>query len=183
MNNNNRKEVSMRRSLISTFLLMANMLYRSPKSGTPEEQFAPVAGSILDAGWEGFPLVEPHLSELVEQGYLTRELTGGYNVSAYGQKLALQATHNTPNFQRLAEAGPSTAFAMLFASTKGLEKHLAGQDRLIAGNSTQLVDNVREMIMFFAPKIGLQVTEVAAVAPKVTKKATKKELVTEEVAV
>lgn len=176
--NPNSKEVSIKRSLISTFLLLGQMLWTSPKKNTGEEAFAQIPGSILDPEWNGHEYISPYLNELVQQGYLTKDMKLGYALTPFGQKMALQSIHNTPDFGRLADKGTSTCFAMLFAAVSGLKNHLKEQSRLTVGKDDTLVRNVQDTAEFFAAKLGMKLVPIEEVVAK-TKKA--KVIVTEEV--
>lgn len=157
-----------KRSLHSTMMLLAAMLYTSPRKNSPEEEFSPVAAGLFGE-WEGKAIIDPILTELKEQGYLTEE-NGKLIVTPYGQKVALTCTHNTPDFPRLASGNVNTAFSMLFAATSALETHLANQERLEPKKDDRMVTSIRRLVEFYAGKLGLTVVEAqVAETPKKAK--------------
>jgi hypothetical protein len=160
------QQVDKKRTLQSTFVLLAAMLASSPR-GEGEEMFQPIAEAMLGVGG---PLNDT-VSELTDQGYLDRDDQGRVIVTPFGQKIALQSTSNTPNFRRLATQSPNTAFAMFFASFGELrDKHLVNQEKIVAGNNGNLlVTNLHEVVNFFDSRLSTN-------KPVITKAKTAKKL-------
>lgn len=151
---NEQNQISKKRSLITTFVLLGYMLATTPKKGSNEEEFSQVPSVLFDETWEGFPLISPFLEELTTQGFL-ETVDGKYRTTKFGEKMALQATHNQPDFQRLADNNINVAFAMLIAAYKALEVHLKEQTALVSGQ-TQLVQSIQDCTKFLCEKLGFE---------------------------
>lgn len=150
-----------RRNLPDTMLLVSLMIALSPKTDA-EIAAQEVAKNFLDNCDDTW--LQNCLQSLQDQKLVEVE-NGNVVLTNYGIKLALQATQDTPNFNRLASSSTSTAFAMLFAGYKALEVHLQDQDNIRPGErGDTLYTNLTAMVEFFSTKLGLNA------APKKAKK-------------
>lgn len=140
-----------KRTLQSTFTLLCVMLATSARDAG-EKAFKPIVEALLELE---NPVVIETINELYDQGYLDADQDGNIRMSKYGEKVALQSTHNTPNFSRLADSNTNIAFAMMFAGFSALrDKHLVEQKAIVAGdNGNTLVTNLKEMINFFEERL------------------------------
>ncbi len=170
------QKINQKRTLHSTLTLLAVMLATSARDAG-EKAFEPVADAILGLESQALELT---LGELLDQGYLETDNNRNIRVSKFGEKIALSATHNTPNFERLASGSTNTAFAMLFAAfTQLRDKHLVGQAKIVAGNSgNQLVNTLRELVEFFEDRLTVDTPPV--IEKKTATKKTKPQVEVEE---
>lgn len=159
-----RPKLDLKRSLNSTLVLIAAMLASSARD-EGEKALQPLAEGIF--GLDD-PSVNANVDKLIEQGYLALDDKGSVRMTGFGEKVCLQATQNTPNFNRLATQNANTAFAMLFAAFTALrDVHLVNQPQIVSGaNGSTLVDNLNELLTYFQSKL-----QPIAVAKKTTKKA------------
>lgn len=146
----NKKDL--KRSLNSTFILLGAMLAASARD-EGEIAIQPIAESIFGLN---HPDVNHNIEELTRQGYLRIDDEGNLRMTAFGEKMALQSTQNTPNFARLAATNANTAFAMMFAAYIALrDTHLVNQPRIVTGDGgSNMVENLKQMVNYFQQKIG-----------------------------
>ena len=140
-----------RRNLFSTATLISLFLFTEPKE-TEQEESEFIKEGFLGVGQDKYPnLLEKTMQDLLEGGYI--DLTDkGPVLTPWGKKVALTATNDTPNLAQLANNNVNTAFAMLFAAFTGLKKFI-GDDKIVAGKTTQLVDNLKELRDWIDSKI------------------------------
>lgn len=146
----NKKDL--KRSLNSTFVLIGAMLASSARD-EGEIAVQPVAESIFGLQ---HPALIDNIEELTRQGYLRIDDDGNLRMTAFGEKMALQATQNTPNFARVAATNANTAFAMLFAAFIALRDiHLVNQPTIVTGDGgSNMVENLKQLTAYFQQKIG-----------------------------
>lgn len=169
-----KEQVNQKRTLSSTFVLLAAMLISSARDAA-EKNIA----RLIDAMFAvDDPTLNDQIDELIKQGYLTVDGDNTIRMTKFGEKISLQSTSNTPNFSRLAQQNANTAFAMLFAGFTALsEKHLIGQEKIVAGaNGSEMVDNLTKMVEYFNERLDNNPVAEAEVETPVKKK-TKKEVV------
>lgn len=170
---NNNEKVNQKRTLQSTFVLLAIMLSTSARDAG-EKEFTEIAKAMFGLN---NPAINANIDELIQQGYVEED-DHGLRCTKFGEKIALSSTHNTPNFARLAEGNTNTAFAMLFAAYAALrDRHLVNQDKIVAGKAGDtLATNLRDLVRFFSDRITPVVAAVFEKKPAVKK--SKKEEVT-----
>lgn len=164
-------KVNQKRTLQSTLMLLAIMLESSARDAG-EKAFTPIADALLRIQ---SPEIDVVIEELVNQGYVEIDPQGKIWCTKFGEKIALQSTHNTPNFQRLADSNTNTAFAMLFAGFTSLrDKHLVNQDKIVPGRAGDtLASNLDNLVRFFQDRIAPSQAPVAVFEKKATVKKTK----------
>lgn len=158
----------MKRTLVTTFTLLAAMLYTSARDAS-EKAIATVCEALFKLDNE---IINASIDQLIDQGYLEVDNENNIRMTRFGEKIALQSTQNTPNFSRLSQTNPNTAFAMLFAAADALQnKHLVGQDKIVAGpNGGQMVDNLRALRDYLTSRLEEEMPVVVVEKPAKTKK-------------
>jgi hypothetical protein len=126
-----------RRTLLSTLVLLTAMITKSPRK-EEEKAAAPVLESLFDPKWVGSEIFVKYKAELQEKGYLDDQ----GNPTPWGQKVALEATHNAPDYTKIAQGNVNASFAMFFAAIQGFKTHLKTQ--IQPGGKTDLYERMSE---------------------------------------
>lgn len=130
--------VRTKRSLISTMVLIATMVRTSPKR-EEEKAAAPFLDTLFDPKWEGSEIFTKGLEELTQQGYVTAE----GKLTPFGEKVALQAVQNSPDYKRIASNNVNAAFAMLFTAGDALQNLL--KNKITPGGKTDMYERAVEL--------------------------------------
>jgi hypothetical protein len=137
-----------KRSLLTTFALLGAMIATSPRKKEEEEASQGIRASIFNPQWEGSAVFQEALKELNEKGFVDESGTP----TKFGQRVALTATQNAPNFTNLAQNNISTAFAMLFAAKSALAQFI-GENSIDPGGKSGLYESCVDVQNFLNEKI------------------------------
>ena len=133
MSTDNQVPVSTKRSLISTMVLIATMIRTSPRRDE-EKAASPFMDTLFDPNWTGSEIFTKGLEELTQQGYVTPE----GKLTPFGEKVALQAIQNSPDYRRIASNNVNAAFAMLFTAGDALREMI--KNKISPGGKTDMYD-------------------------------------------
>lgn len=137
MNNNTSEKKDLRRSLLSTMVLLSAMVMRSPRK--PEEiAAASTLETLYDPKWPGSELFIKYQAELIEKGYLDENGVP----TKWGQKVSMEATHNAPDYANIANKNVNACFAMFFAAIEGFKQHL--ENSIQPGGKTDLYEKMNQ---------------------------------------
>ncbi len=133
-----------KRNLFSTALLISFFLSQEPKEKEVAE--SKFCDDIIfgEGAKDHSELLENALNDLTEAGYLELKNGEPLRLTNFGRKVALAATSDTPDLNRLARANINAAFACFFAGANALREHI-GDQQITQGKNESLIPNLQEI--------------------------------------